>query len=145
MSASESSAIATLPSTCVPILSPKGKETGTRYFMGTASASSLRATGKKLGLKGKALGLYVDDALRSEEANRAAMVAATVAALTSKGFISDTTEVYEKTATIKFKKPAPKVEPVPVTPAVDPRIAIAENLVRGGVFKTTEEALAAMG
>lgn len=145
MSATESSAIATLPATSSVIRSPKGKAIGDRYFMGTVPASQLRATGKSLGLKGVALKAYVDDALRNEEANRAAAVAATVSALASKGFVADTVDVRKASATIKFIKPAPKVEPVPVTPAVDPRIAIAENLVRGGVFKTTEEALAAMG
>jgi hypothetical protein len=137
MSATESSAIATLPSSSVPILSPRGKEIGTRYFMGTASASSLRATGKALGLKGSGLKAYVDKALRDEDASRAAMVAATVSALTSKGFISDTTDIRTNTATIKFIKPAPKApEPNPVTPAP----TLAEALVAKGKFATIEEA-----
>lgn len=143
MSATESSAIATLPSSSSVIRSPKGKAIGDRYFMGSVPASQLRATAKSLGLKGAGLKAYVDKALRDEEASRAAAVAATVSALASKGFVADTVDVRKASATIKFIKPAP-VAPPPA-PVVDPRIAIAENLVANGVFKTTEEAIAAMG
>lgn len=137
MSATESTAIATLPSSSEVIHSPKGKAIGDRYFMGSLSAKQLRATGKAMGHKGATLTEYVNAALRDEEANRSAMVAATVAALASKGFVADTVDVRKASATIKFIKPAPApVAPVPAKPAP----SLAEQLVAAGKFSTLAEA-----
>lgn len=102
----ESNVVATLPQSSTAIRSPKGKQVGTRYFIGTASASSLRETGKRLGMKGSALKDYVNKALTDEAASRAAAVAATVSALSSKGFIADTVDVRKASASIRFLKPA---------------------------------------
>ena len=69
--------------------------------------------------------------------NRAAVVAATVSALASKGFVADTVDVRKSSATIKFIKPTPKApEPTPAKPAP----TIAETLVAMGKFATLAEA-----
>lgn len=137
MSAPTENAIATLPSNSLTLRSPKGKAVGERYFMGSLSAKDLRATGKEMGYKGAALTEYVNKALRDEEANRAAVVAATVSALASKGFVADTVDVRKASATIKFIKPAPApVAPAPAKPAP----SLAEQLVAKGKFATLAEA-----
>ena len=125
-----STAIATLPSTSMPILGAKGRQLGTRYFVGTACAKTLKATGKTLGLKGSALKDYVNAALTDESAARAATVAATVSALASKGFVADTVDVRKNSAQIKFIKTEEVAKP----------ISLAQQLVNRGKFDTLAQA-----
>jgi hypothetical protein len=129
-------AVATLPSTSTPILGAKGRTLGTRYFIGTESAKSLKETGKSLGLRGNALKDYVNKALSDESAARAATVAATVSALASKGFVADTVDVRKSSAQIKFVKPE-----APKGPS-DSMRTLAEKLVASGKFASVDEALA---
>lgn len=133
---SVTTAVATLPSTSAPILGAKGRQLGTRYFVGSVSAKSLKETGKSMGLRGNALKDYVNAALTDESAARAATIAATVSALNSKGFVADTVDVRKNSAQIKFVKPeAPKG---PSKAAQD----MAEKLVAAGKFASVDEALA---
>jgi hypothetical protein len=127
---SVTNAVATLPSTSAPILGFKGRNMGTRYFIGTACAKTLKETGKTLGLKGNALKDYVNAALSDESAARAATVAATVSALASKGFVADTVDVRKNSAQIKFIKAEEVAKPV----------TLAQQLVNRGKFATIAEA-----
>ena len=132
---STTTAVATLPSTSAPILGAKGRQLGTRYFVGSVCAKDLKETGKGLGLKGNALKAYVNDALSNEAAARAATIAATVSALNSKGFVADTVDVRKNSASIKFVKPEAPKGPSAAT------MELAMRLVAGGKFSTVEEAL----
>lgn len=127
---STTNAVATLPSNSAPIRGAKGRQLGTRYFVGTACAKTLKETGKTLGLKGSALKDYVNAALSDEAAARAATVAATVSALSSKGFVADTVDVRKNSAQIKFIKADEVSKPV----------SLAQQLVNRGKFLTLAEA-----
>jgi hypothetical protein len=98
-------AVATLPNRSVEIRSHKGNWLGTRHFVGSQSASDIRAVGKSLGLKGVALTRYVNKALTDESASRAVATAAGVAALQAQGYSGDYFDVKGKTAVLKFVKP----------------------------------------
>ncbi len=124
-------AVATLPATSAPIRSRKGRQTGTKYFVGEQTASQLKETGKALGMKGSALKVWVNEALSDTAAARAAGTAAALAALTAAGFAGDTVIVRKGTASINLVK----VEAAPA-----PVQSLAAQLVAKGKFATIEEA-----
>ena len=123
-----------------------GKAIGCRLsFIGEKSASQLRLEGKTRGLKGKKLDAYVNASLTGDVASAAWIRHdAILSGMRSAGAIP--VHMDANNAGTQFKteyKIVPKApEPKPV---VDPRLAIAENLVRNGAFKSVEEAMAAMG
>lgn len=125
------SAVATLPSNSAPIMSAKGRTTGTKYFVGGKTALQLKEAGKALGMKGAALKTWVNSALSDESASRAAGTAAALAALTAAGFAGDTIVVRKNSAAINLVK----VEAAPA-----PAPSLAEQLVAKGKFATVEEA-----
>lgn len=116
-------ATATMPANSISLRSPRGKEIGTRYFIGTRSASQLKDAGKALGMKGAALKDWVNAALTDEAAARSAGLAATVSALGSAGFVGDTVDVRKSTATIRLVKPAEASAKVSKMAALEAEIA----------------------
>ena len=131
MENSNTAIVATLPSTSAPIRSAKGRQTGTKYFVGAKTALQLKEAGKALGMKGSALKAWVNAALSEESAARAAGTAAALAALTAAGFAGDTIVVRKGTASINLVK---------VEAAAPAAPSLAEALVAKGKFKTVEEA-----
>ncbi len=155
MSATTANAIATIPQSTIAVpegagcevrRNARGKEIGTRLsFIGAKSASALRQEGKASGLKGKKLDAFVNASLTGD-VTAAAWVRhdALLSGMRSAGAVP--VQMDGNKAGTQFKteyRIIPKApEPKPV---VDPRLAIAENLVRNGAFKSVEEAMAAMG
>ena len=129
-STSTSAIVPALPEGSMAIRSAKGRQTGTKYFVGTKSAAALKETAKSLNLKGAAMKQWVNDALREESASRAAATAAALAALTAQGFCGDTVVVRKGTASINLVKVAAE--------ATAP--SLAEQLVAKGKFATVAEA-----
>ena len=92
------------------LVTKKGKDAGNRVFFGKQSVSEMRATGKKLGLKGAALTTYVNNGLQDGEANKMIAMVAIVQKAATEGYVADYMDVRKKSAVLRFVKPsAPKV------------------------------------
>lgn len=97
----------------IETFSPKGRLTGTKYFMGAKSARELRAAGKAIGLKGDTLTKWVNGALSDEAESRKAVGAATLSALCSKGLLPDVVKVSASGTSASMTFTAPKAIKVP--------------------------------
>lgn len=120
------SAVATLPTPpmggrTVDVVSAKtGKTTGQLTYFGNKSARELAEEGRAAGLKGDALTLFKNKALRGDSDARNLLASAKVQSLFNAGAIADTLRETKGSATLRIVKPndpAPKVAPAAVMAA----------------------------
>lgn len=120
MNATESTAIDFAPTSSRAIVTPKGKECGTRYtFTGNQTAGELRKALKATGLKGKELDNRINAVLTGNATLAEQLAHAFITSESKRGVVWDVAESRTKSAVLKGVLPkAPKVE-VPAPAKID--------------------------